>query len=309
VPLGGSLPIFQGFGAGIQAAATAAGMTYHTCDGALVPTTMTSCLNQAATQGAAAVIGGYIDYTEAPDAYNNLIAHHIPVLIAGEPPSGGKTDSPQIAFYDATASSTIASEIGLDSIIADSAGKAHIIYMGISDTKSTLSEANSSKQYVAKACPGCSFKLVIYNSASLAKVPSLASAALISSSDTNYVDVEVDSGEPATIQGIQSAGFGSKVKLVAASGTLQPLQDIKSGATPTQLSDVGLSPVYTGWQWVDASIRMLLGQTPTVGPAVTRIFTKQNVSGLALTPSAYLTNSWYGPDTFMSTFRKAWGVG
>jgi ribose transport system substrate-binding protein len=61
VPLGGSLPIFQGFGSGIKQAAEAAGMSFHTCDGKLVPTTMVSCLNLAATQGAAGVIGGYID--------------------------------------------------------------------------------------------------------------------------------------------------------------------------------------------------------------------------------------------------------
>lgn len=309
VPLGGSLPIFQGFGAGIQEAAAAAGMTFHTCDGKLVPTTMVSCLNQAASQGASAVIGGYIDYTEAPTAYDNLTAHHIPALIAGEPPSGGKTNSSQLAFYDATEADNTADELALDSVIADSNGKAHILFMGISDTKSTTTTANTAKKYIATACPGCSFNLVMYNTASLSKVPSLTSAALISHPDTNYVVVEVDSGEPATIQGIQSAGFANKVKLVAISGTLQPLQSIKSGGSPTQLADVGLSPVYTGWQWTDAVIRMMLGQKPDVTPSVIRLFTKDNVSNLTLTPAAYASNAWYGTDTFMATFKKAWGVG
>lgn len=307
VPLGGSLPIFQGFGVGIQEAATAAGMTLHTCDGKFVPTTMVSCLNQAASQGASAVIGGYIDYSEAPTAYDNLIANHIPVVIAGEPPSGGKSNSSHTFFYDASSADNLADQVALDSVIADSNGKAHILYMGISDTKSTLATANNTKDYVAKTCPACSFNLVIYNTASLSTVPSLASAALIRYPDTNFVVVEVDSGEPATIQGIQSAGFTNKVKLVAISGTLQPLQTIQSGGP--QLSDVGLSPVYTGWQWTDAIVRMLKGQTPTITPSVTRIFTKDNVQSLTLTPAAYASNAWYGPDTFMDTFRKAWGVG
>lgn len=307
VPLGGSLPIFQGFGVGIQQAATAAGMTVHTCDGKLVPTTMVSCLNQAEAQGASAVIGGYIDYTEAPTAYDSLIAHHIPVVVAGEPPSGGKANSSQIFFYDAGIADNLADQLALDSVIADSNGKAHILYMGISDTNSTLATANNTKQYVARQCPTCTFNLVVYNTASLATVPSLTSAALIRNPDTNYVVVEVDSGEPATIQGIQSAGFTGKVKLVAISGTLQPLQDIASGGN--QLSDVGISPVYTGWQWTDAVIRMMLGQTPTVTPSVMRIFTKENVSKLSLTPDAYASNAWYGPDTFTATFRQAWGLG
>lgn len=306
VPLGGSLPIFQGFGSGIKQAAEAAGMTFHTCDGKLVPTTMVSCLNQAATQGAAGIIGGYIDYSEAPTAYDALIAKNIPIVIGGEPPTAGKSNSKQIAFYDATKSSTIAAGVALDSVIADSGGKAHILFMGISDTKSTSSEANAAQGYIAKACPDCTFKLVMYNTSSLSKVPSLASSALISNPDTNYVVVQVDSGEPATIQGIQSAGFANNVKLVAISGTLQPLQDIKSGGA--QLADVGLSPIYTGWQWTDALIRMMVGQSPEFTPAVIRLFTKDNVQDLTLTPAAFQTNAWYGPDTYEDTFLKAWGV-
>jgi ribose transport system substrate-binding protein len=306
VPLGGSLPIFQGFGSGIKQAAEAAGMSFHTCDGKLVPTTMVSCLNQAATQGAAGVIGGYIDYSEAPTAYDALISKNIPIVIGGEPPTGGKSNSKQIAFYDASDASKIAAGVALDSVIADSNGKAHILFMGISDTRSTTTEANGAKDYIAKSCPDCTFKLVMYNTSSLSKVPSLASSALISNPDTNYVVVQVDSGEPATIQGIQSAGFANKVKLVAISGTLQPLQDIKSGGA--QLADVGISPVYTGWQWTDALIRMMLGQEPDFTPSVIRLFSKDNISDLNLTPAAFQTNAWYGPDTYEDTFRKAWGV-
>ena len=309
VPLGGSLPIFQGFGVGVKQAADAAGLTVHVCDGQLVPTTEASCLNQAATQGASAVIGGYIDYVDVPTAYDALIAHHIPALIAGEPPSGGKTSSSQIAFYDATKASTQASELALNSVIADSGGKANILYMGITDTKSTAATANAAKAFAGKACPSCTFNLVMYNTANLNKVASLASAALISHPNTNYVVVEVDSGEPAVIQGIQSAGFANKVKLTAISGTLPTLQKIASGQPPVQLSDVGSSPVYTGWQWVDAVIRMMKGQSPEFTPPVIRLFTKDNVAGLTLTPDAYASNDWYGPDTFESTFKKAWGVG
>ncbi len=308
VPLGGSLPIFQGFGSGIAQAAQAAGMTLHTCDGSLVPTTMVSCLNQAATQGAAGVIGGYIDYSEASTAYDALASKNIPVVIGGEPPTGGKSNSKQVAFYDATQPSIIAAGVALDSVIADSNGKAHILFMGISDTKSTTAEAEAAKSQVSQACPGCTFKLVMYNTSGLSKVPSLASSALISNPDTNYVVVQVDSGEPATIQGIQSAGFGNKVKLVAISGTLPTLQRIKSGEAPAQLADVGLSPVYTGWQWTDALIRMMAGQAPQFTPAVIRLFTKDNVQGLELTPDAFQTNAWYGPDTYRNTFLQAWGV-
>jgi ribose transport system substrate-binding protein len=308
VPLGGSLPIFQGFGAGVKQAVEAAGMKFHSCDGKLVPTTEVSCLNQAASQGAAAVIASYIDYTDASSAYDNLIAHHIPVLISGEAPSGGKKTSAKLAFYASIKSFETAINTGLDSIIADSNGKAHILFMGITDTQSTKKEAKQTDQYIAKACPDCTFDRVMYNTADLTKVPSLVSSALISHPDTNYVVVQVDSGEPATIKGIQSAGFADKVKLVAISGTLKPIQAIKSGRKPTQLADVGLSPIYSGWQWTDGVIRMMHGNPPIPTKTTIRIFTKHNVSDLTLTPSAYKTNAWYGSNKFKDIYLRAWGV-
>jgi hypothetical protein len=53
---------------------------------------------------------------------------------------------------------------------------------------------------------------------------------------------------------------------------------------------------------------MMLGQEPDFTPSVIRLFTKDNISDLDLTPGAFQTNAWYGPDTYEDTFRKAWGV-
>jgi len=306
VPLDGSLPIFQGMGAGIESAATAAGLTVHTCNGAALATTMSSCLNEAVTQGAAGVLSSYVDYAETPEAYNNLVAHHVPVLLAGTAPADGKTSSPQLAFYSVRAIDNVAVKVALDSVIANSKGKAHILFVGITDTRGTTIEAQLTNSFVAKACPQCTFVRKMYNTGNLSVVPSLVSAALLANPSTNYVVDEVDSGEPGTIQGIQSAGFTNKVQLVAISGTLQPLQYIASGNH--QLSDVGLSPIYSGWQWVDALLQMMLGQQPSFVSPVIRLFDAQSVKGLTLTPQAYDTNAWYGPDTFETIFEKAWGL-
>jgi len=306
VPLDGSLPIFQGFGAGIQGAASAAGIRVHTCNGKALATTMSSCLNEAVTQDASGVIAGYIDYAETPDAYNNLVAHHIPVLLAGTAPADGKMDSSEMAFYSVRKVDNLAVELALDAVIAHSDGSAHILFVGITDTRGTTLEAQFASSFIRSACPRCTFVRKMYNTANISTVPSLVSAALLANPDTNYVVDEVDSGEPGTIQGIQSAGFTNKVQLVAISGTLQPLQMIASG--DHQLADVGLSPVYLGWEWVDALLRMMVGQQPVFLPPVIRLFDAQNVRGLTLTPQAYNTNDWYGPDTFEALFEKAWGV-
>jgi hypothetical protein len=41
---------------------------------------------------------------------------------------------------------------------------------------------------------------------------------------------------------------------------------------------------------------------------VTRVFDSSNVGSLTLTPEKYMTNEWYGPDTYQDAFKTAWGV-
>ncbi len=305
VPIG-SVPIVTAFGVGITAALNEAGIQTHICDGKFVPTSMATCLNEAATQGAAGVIGGYIDYELVRSAYDNLVAHHVPVLIAGEAPSGGKTSSSQLAFYDETKLGNRAQQLDMEAVMADSSGKAKILYVGVTDSATTRANAAAAKSFIQANCPGCSFTEIDYNTSGLTKVPSQVSAALISNPTTTYVVNELDSGSPATISGIQSAGFINKVKLASASGNLDALQRVQTGAL--QVVDIGLSPYFSGWRYADGILRMLVGQAPVVVDGVLRVFNKDNVSGLTLTPDAYDTNTWYGPDTYKQTFMSAWGL-
>jgi ABC-type sugar transport system substrate-binding protein len=306
IPIGSAVPILHAYGVGIKAAFDKLGINYHTCDGRFLPTTIASCMSQAATQGADAVITGYIDYALVPSAFDNLISHHIPVLAAGESPSGGKTDSPQLAFYDTTQSINLLQKLAAESIIVDSNGGAKVLFVGVTDSPQTKEAADYAKKFFADNCAKCSFNEVDYNTASLNRVPSQVSAALISHPDTNYVFVELDAGVPGTATGIQTAGFANKVKMASTNGELASLQRISSGQN--HYVDVGVSPVYVGWMFADGVIRMMVGELPQVQLGVFRVFTKDNVAGLTLTPDAYATHAWYGPDTFQDTSLRAWGV-
>ena len=114
VPIGSAVPILNAFGVGVQQAVTKIGLKFHVCDGKFLPTTIASCLDQAATQGADAVITGYIDYQLVPNSFDKLVAKNIPVLIAGEQPSGGKTDSSKLAFYDTSNSINLIQKLNAD---------------------------------------------------------------------------------------------------------------------------------------------------------------------------------------------------
>ncbi len=306
IPIGASVPILAAFGTGIQAALAKVGITTHTCDGKFLPTDAAACVSQAETDGADGVVTGYIDYASMPTSFNSLVAHHIPVLVAGEAPDGGKTSSPQLAFYNAIGTLNLVQKLDMDAVIADSKGKANVLYLGVTDSPQTLDAANYGKAYLTAHCSGCTMNEITYNTASINKVPSQVSSALISHPSTTYVVDELDAAGQYTVQGIQSAGYTNKVKLAATNGALDSLQRINAGTL--QFVDIGVSPAYVGWQFADGILTMMLGHVPTVTPGVVRVFNKSTVQGLNLTPAEYTTNAWYGSNAYQQSFLTAWGV-
>ncbi|MCW2855309.1 MAG: hypothetical protein JWR52_924 [Marmoricola sp.] len=306
VPIGSAVPILNSFGVGMKGALDKLGITLHVCDGKFLPTTIASCLNQAATQGADGVVTGYVDYKLVPTAFENLVSHHIPVLVAGEASDSGKPDSPELAFDDTTPSIEVLQRLAAESVITDSNGKAKVLFVGVTDSPQTLAGAAYAKKFFAENCPGCTFNEIDYNTASLNKVPSQVSAALISHSDTTHVLVELDAAAASAVSGIQTAGFSNKVKLVSTNGGLDSLQRIKAGQV--QVADIGLSATYLGWQFTDGIARMMVGQLPVNGLGTFRVFNKSNVGDLTLTPDVYASNAWYGSDDFQQSFLTAWGV-
>ena len=93
---------------------------------------------------------------------------------------------------------------------------------------------------------------------------------------------------------------------MSSSGLLGPLQQIKSGGFVH--ADVGIDYAYQGWAIADEVFRMMLGQPPAVEKVPNRLFTKENVGSLKLTPAAEATGEWFGSTDFESIFTKLWGL-
>jgi ribose transport system substrate-binding protein len=307
VPIGDSVPILAAFGQGVENAMKTAGIKVHVCDGKFLPTDIATCLSEAQSQGADGVIASYIDYKMVPNSFKALVAHHIPVLIAGESNDSGKAASPKLAFEPGQSALDIAQRLQMESVITASGGKAHILFLGVTDSPSVEQGASYAVSYVKKHCPGCTLTEIKYNTAEIGNVPSQVSAALIANPDTNYVVDELDAAGPGTYQGIQQAGYLNKVKMAGTNGDLDGLQRIVNNQDQTV--DVGISPIYSGWLFADGMLRMLKGQKPITSlPSVIRVFTKSNLGSLKLTPAEYETNDWYGSNTYEKTFDSAWGL-
>ena len=179
---------------------------------------------------------------------------------------------------------------------------------------SELTDSPSTQAWIEKGalgefktyCPGCKTTVSKINIASLQLVPSKTSSDLLRNQDTNYVLAEFDATLQPIQAGAQTAGFAKKVKAVSSSALLGPLQQIKSGGFLH--ADVGIDYAYQGWAIADEVFRMMLGQPPVEEKVPNRLFTKDNVGSLKLTPAAEATGEWFGSTDFQSMFTKLWGL-
>jgi ribose transport system substrate-binding protein len=311
VPLTDSVASFQLAGSSLVKALARLGVKVHTCSGNAEPSTVAQCLNSAATGGAAAVITAYIAYAMVPTAFSNLVAHHIPVVVSGESPSGGASDNAHLNFLPFNAEDYKANALQSDEVIANSHGKADVLAIRLTDSPATIATGNVGLAEYKKHCPGCTVHVLNTQSAQSSNLSSSISAELVKYPNIRYVTA-VDDQLSAVTAGIASAGKSDQVKVVSWNGALDGLQNVAaSSGSSGVIADIGTTDIFQGWCSADAVVRMLAGdKVPATGVGPIRIFTGSNVSGLTLTTAASNTMQWFGisTDAFQNAFLNAWGA-
>lgn len=301
IPLGINIPYFAASTAGAQQAAAAAGITLRVCDGNLNPSTISTCMNQAVSSGAAGVIGDGFVPGFVQQAVNNLAAHHIP-FVDGDHQQGGGDDT--LAYLGNA--SYLQSQLAADWIIADSQGKADVLVVENTEdpiTSSFLTQAGLPE--FTKECPNCKVTVIKTTAEQLNLLPSAVGAQLVKDPSINYIFPEFDEDVPSTISGLQNTTHASTIKIASATALLADLQRIKSNSV--QLADAGCNPAFVGWAEIDQLMRMMLGMTPIDNEYVpVRLFTPSNISSLNLTAAAFQSGEWYGNSTYQTMFKSLW---
>lgn len=306
VPISNTVPIIAATGNGLQEALQKAGATMHTCDGNFVPTAIANCMSQAASQGAAAVVTGFFDYSMVPTAFQNLVSHKIPTLVFSESPSGGASDGQYLAFQPDEGMVDTRAYLPADWAIADGGQNTTILSLRMTDSSVTQQMETTLAAEVKKNCPACGFKETDISTANLDRAPSAISAALVSDPDIKYIVVPLDTDLPQVISGVNSAGKQGKVKIVAVGASTSGLQAVKSGTLAADVSD---DPEFVGWSAADGLFRLMAGESvPPVGLGTMKIFTQQNVQSLSLTDAGFRTSDWYDGNGWTQQFLTAWGV-
>jgi ribose transport system substrate-binding protein len=301
IPLGIDIPYFAAVTAGAEQAAKAAGLSLHVCDGNENPSTITTCMNQAATSGAAGVIADGFTPAFVQPAVNNLAAHHIP-LVDADHAQGGGNDT--LAYLGNN--SYLQSDLAADWIIANSGGKADILVVEHTEDPVTSSfMTEGSLPLLAKYCPGCKTKIIKTTAEQLNLLPSAIDTALVQDPGINYIFTEFDEDMSAAVSALQQSTAGSSIKISSATGLLPDLQRIKDGSY--QYADAGNNPAFVGWAALDQLMRMMLKMTPIDNEWVpVRLFDSANIGSVSLTAAAFQSGAWYGNTSYQQTFESLW---
>lgn len=304
IPIGSGAPVLETMGTAVTAALGHLGATVKTCDGKFQPTVIAGCMQTAQTQGASAVVTGFVDYAMAPSAFQELASKGIPTLVGGETPPAGLTPPKDLGFFDVSPLTHTAYKLLADAAIADSNGSANVLQVKITDSPTTEGNAQATQDEFTQYCPGCKVDTVGIATAELQDLGSALSAKLSANPDINYVILGGDDQLEAAMPGLQSANFINKVKIIAPGGGTTGLQAVKANQIAY---DIGQGAEEQGWAIADAAVRLLAGAPippQTRGPV--RVFTKDNVGSLDISAANYSTSVWFGSEDWQHDFLNAW---
>ena len=126
----------------------------------------------------------------------------------------------------------------------------------------------------------------------------------MSNPDINVVMVPNDAFTGPVSQALKTAGKPD-AKIVSSGADLANMQNVKAGS---QAGDAGAAGIHAGWAITNALFQLLVGDTVAPNNPLVRYFDSSNIGNLTLTPEAYLSNAWYGDDSYQPAFKTAWGI-
>jgi ribose transport system substrate-binding protein len=280
------------------------GATVHVCDGQGNPTTISTCLRNAVAQKAAAVITDAIPVPFAQDAYTAVVNAHIPV-IAGYTDKDAAPTSGNFGkyFHGISGEETPTQQIGAAQAIVASGGKANVLVAGANDIPSAVTASKAAVAYFKSACPGCTVNSFFVKTNSNPNLASEVSGQILKdpSADYFYTPYEAPSGA-LFLQAIRQTG--RHMTFMSTAGDVAGLARIHQG---TQLGDVGLDPVYQGWNYADATLRALAGMPQVQYKGILHLFTKANDPANP-TVAGWLSGKYYSNLAFQNVYKQNWGL-
>jgi ribose transport system substrate-binding protein len=303
IPLVQQIPTFVVAAQSMKQALAQAGLSLQVCNGQGQPSAIAGCVQQAVGARAAGIITDAIPYGMVQNALDGAKAKGVPIIIADQYPPAGTTNSNQVAYLPGV--DNMPSQIAWW-MIASSEGRANAIIAEEADSPSSVQFVTNSLPIYKKYCPGCTITLKKITASTPALLASATSSNLLANPNATYYYTEFEDSLQPAVQGIQQSGR-SGISLSVAAGTVNGLGLLKGNSVVKAV--VVVDEPYEGWALTDEILRMMTKSGPVTETIPSRLFTRQNISTIPVTPAAQTSGQWFGNTSFQSAFAKLWGAG
>jgi len=306
IPLDNSIPIFTVIYGEMEKALTAAGAVPSLCDGKGNPTQWAACISDAAGRGASVIILDSIPVSSVAEAAKAAQAAGVKIIDGnnGDPEIVPEGTDARVSFQY-----SLSGRLVSDWIISDSAGDANVLIIQSPESGNVPDLVG--KGYAAELkdkCPTCKVQIADVAIADWAtKLQPTVQALLAADPSINYVIPIYDGMSTYVVPAIAAAGATDRVKVATFNADLDPMKKMAAGESI--YVNVGTHNAYEGWAYADQSMRLITGNTPSVNENVpARVFTRENVGTLQLTPEAERSGEWYGDNTYQQKYKELWGM-
>ena len=305
IPLDAHIPGFVVAGQAMKTALTKAGLKFQECDGAGTPSTIASCVSQAAGAGAAGIVLDAIPYGMASNALDNAKSKGVPIVIADQYPPSGTANTSQVSYVPGVVDQP--SQIAWW-LIAESKGKANAIISEETDSPSAEAYVQNALPIFRQYCSGCSIQVKqITATETNPQLQAAVSSYLQADPGAQYYYTEFEDSLQPTMTGIQQAGKSASIAVATATGTVNSLGLLKNGQGVKAV--VLVDSPYEGWALTDQVLRMMTKTGPVTETIPSRLITAQNIGRIQVTTAAQSSGSWFGDGSYQDAFARLWGIG
>jgi len=301
-----SIPFEQFVLQGIQQGAALAGAKGVGFDGNFSPATASRGVAEAIQAKAALImIDGFQPQTMVP-AIAQAQAAGIPVLTANTQDPG-----PPLAGYPAgvigiaTHPFSEPGKIEADFVVADSKGKANVLFLSTTDVPViTTAVKDGFVNELNRLCPACTVTIEAVPSSQWSGLTPRTATLIASHPNVNYMVPDFDGMVIYMVPGVTSANAQSKVKIVSFNATPSVMTNIANHYVVA--GDTGGPNLVQGWAFADEALRVLAGGQPLNDLNIpTRLFDGNNISSIDLSKQE---SEWYGVGDYVAKFKAQWGI-
>ncbi len=303
IPLVQQIPGFVVTAQTMKQALARAGLSLQVCNGQGQPSAIAACVQQAAGAKAAGIITDAIPYGMAGNAFNAAKAKGVPIIIADQIAPASTTNTDLVTYVPGVVDQP--SQIAWW-MIADSKGNANAIIAEEADSPSSVAYVSNSLPIYRKYCPDCKITVKTITATTNSLLASATSSNILAAPSASYYYTEFEDSLQPTVQGIQQSAR-SGMSLSVAGGSVNGLGLLKGNSVVKAV--VVVDQAYAGWALTDEILRMMTKSGPVAEAFPSRLFTKQNIGSIPVTPAAQASGQWFGSTSFESDFAKLWGVG